>query len=113
MNGYGSHCKPKSPMMFSEIQTITKTVIQTRNWGVPINRANFSAKLPKASVSSRGILNPRRTRGWSRRSVMVFPPVGRQQVVEQIVDGHGAHESVVLVHHRHRDEVIRRHAARD
>jgi hypothetical protein len=35
------------------IQAMMKTVIHKMNWAVPMNRANVSAKLPKASSGSR------------------------------------------------------------
>src|SRR5262245_16468510 len=109
MNGYGSHRNPNKPIRLSAIQTITKTVIHTRNWGVPINRANFSANVPNSSVSNAGILKLRGALGWSKRSVIVLPPVLGQQVIEQIVDGHSAHQTVVFVNNGHGDQVVGGH----
>src|SRR3954452_2637730 len=111
MNGYGSQ-RRFTATTFSVMQTTTMIVWTARNRPVPRKRAMPSAKLPTASGLSRRKL-PRlrvRPRGTSRRwlSATAGPvaPVIGQQVVEDVVDAHRAHETALRVDHRRGDQVV-------
>src|SRR3569833_3736582 len=96
------------------------------NFAVPMNLAMLSDHLPNASGSKRGSWMRPGSFGWSRRresatgtsvevdrlTVVAVAPVLGQQVVQDVVDGDRADEPVV-VHDRHADEVVGRHAPGD
>src|SRR5436190_12055407 len=119
MNEYGSHVKPKIPTTLIAIHTITNTVMYAMNRAVPMNRANISAKGPNVSPVMCGSRTRCGSRGRSSRACrrgsaiavrhrirVPVPPVARQQVVEDVVDGHRADQPVVPVHHRQGDQVV-------
>src|SRR5918994_1535753 len=95
MNGYGSQ-RRLTATTFSVIQTITMIVWTARKRPVPRKRAIVSANAPTASGLSRRKLPNRRVwpRGTSSRGASAttgpLAPVVRQQVVEDVVDAHGA-----------------------
>src|SRR3954465_9676720 len=97
------------------------------NFQVPRNRANRSATRAQVSGSYDGRSSVRRgSFGWSMRArrrssrAMVttgvvgraLPPVGRQQVVEHVVDGDGAEQMVGIVDGGDGDEVVGREVRR-
>src|SRR5215218_9804636 len=127
MKGKGSKRRSSGASVFHPTQTTTTTVIHIRNRAVPMKRANCSAKIPNASVSYDGALSSGRRcslgvssrplRRSARRSAMahlrrgagggrLVAPVLRQQVVEQVVDGHGTEQSAGVVDDRCRDQVV-------
>src|SRR3954451_21555343 len=102
MNGYGSQ-RSRTANTFSAIQATTMIVWTARKLPVPRNRAIPSAKRPTASGLSRRTLpkaSPR-PRGRSGRGPSAtagpLPPVAGQQVVEDVVHAHRAHEAALLV----------------
>src|SRR3954468_19182282 len=112
MNGYGSH-RSRTAKTFSAIQMITMMGWMARSRPVPRNRAKVSAVAPTASGLKRRIrLSSRRPPllGMSSRGASAtagtLPPVFGQQVVEDVVDAHGADQPALGVHHRCRDQVV-------
>src|SRR5829696_7993637 len=112
MNGYGSQ-RRFTATTFSAIQTTTMIVWTARKRPVPRKRAMASANAPTASGLSRRKLPNRRVwpRGMSSRGASAtsgpLAPVVWQQVVEDVVDAHGADQVALGVDHRGRDEVVR------
>src|SRR3954451_20650155 len=95
-----------------------KIVSQMMNRGVPRNRAMLSEILPEASSSicGRRIRTRRVSRGVSRRSatahlraqlVVGLAPVLGKQVVEHVVARDHAEQTLLLVHDRQREQVVR------
>src|SRR4051794_10723582 len=130
MNGYSSNRRCCGASVFQATQNTTTTVIHIKNRAVPMNRANCSAKTPKASRSYDGVgISARRcSRGVSRRlprrsatvhlrdgggAQVLVAPVLRQHVVEQVVDGDRAQEASGVVDNRRGHQVVRREVRRD
>src|SRR5215207_9814359 len=111
MNGYGSQ-RRFTATTFSAIQTTTMIVWTARKRPVPRKRAMASANAPTASGLSRRKLPNRRVwpRGTSSRGASAttgpLAPVVGQQVVEDVVDAHGADQAALGVHHRCGDQVV-------
>src|SRR5436309_15648264 len=91
------------------------------NFHVPRKRAKRSAMRAHVSGSYVGRSSVRRwSFGWSMRARRrssratvtagvvgrALPPVGRQQVVEHVIDGHGAEQMVGVVDDGDGDEVV-------
>src|SRR5690242_10047295 len=104
MNGYLSKCSgPWRNTMFQMTQMMINTVCATRYRPVPRKRATRSVHWPNASGSTEKRGPRRSTRGWSSRRrasaiadlAHVVAPVLGQQVVEHVVDRHGAEQPVV------------------
>src|SRR5689334_20446951 len=88
-----------------------------------MKRANFSANFPNWSWSMVGRRISCRlvSFGWSRREALsrlrsaiaaaLLAPVVRQEVVQQVVDGDSADESVVVVDDGCGHQVVRREVA--
>ena len=51
MKGYSSHFRSAGASQFQPTQVMTTSVMYSRNWAVPMKRANCSAKLPNVSES--------------------------------------------------------------
>src|SRR5215218_2917028 len=129
MNGYSSNrgrCGPTGT--FQTTQRMMITVMPARNRAVPMKRAKPSANLPNASRSTLrvGSVERRRRPGVLSRSgfgsalattacrriaagqqvQLPAPPVLRQDVVQHVVDGHCADQSLLGVHDRRVDQVV-------
>src|SRR5690348_9705414 len=120
-------------MLKSTQMTTTKVCIRMK-LPVPRNWAKRSESRPNASWSNRGSRR-RRSWGWSSRalgrvtsatsahllelspaaegSAVAVTPIIGQQVIEDVVDRDDPEQPVVVIDHRHRNQVVSGQVVRD